>query len=331
MKIISLLAVDGCLSSTISTLLDAFTIANLWHKALSGEDSALFAVRVVTPDERAVNCNDCIQIRGHDTFAERCCAHYLIIPAFLPIFEFGDERFTPICDFIRSQYEVGTTVASICTGAFLLAETGLLDGRPATTHWQFEKKFRHRYPRVELRIGELLTERDRLICSGAVSAQMHLVLRIIRREGSARLASAWAKAMLVDPNTHSQAPYCIALLPERHRDQEVQKAERFMIARLSSIRSVDQIAQSVCLSPRHFKRRFKQATGESPLNYLQKLRIHHARELLENSLDSVDEISRRVGYEDSSAFRRLFKRHTSLSPREYRNRFSMVNQKAMAR
>lgn len=321
MKKITFLAIEGCLSSSLSNLIDAFTIANLWHQSFSRQGSNLFTTTVVAAEGKPVTCNNCIQIQPHFSFEDTIDSDYLIIPALLPIPGPATLRNPQVLDYICHQHSLGTTICSVCTGSFLLAETGLLDGRIATTNWQFEKKFRFRYPHVKLRIGRMLTEEDNLICSGAVSAMMQLALRIIKREGSNRLASAWAKAMLVDPNNESQSPYTIYPLPEKHRDIEISKAEHYMRKHLAESISIDQVAELVCISSRHFKRRFKNATGESPLNYLQKLRIQTAKDQLENTLDSIEEITRQVGYEDSSTFRRLFKRHTSLSPREYRDRF----------
>lgn len=325
MKKITLLAIEGCLSSSISNLIDAFTIANLWYRAISSDNEDLFETRVVTHNGHAITCNNCIQIQPHLSFNDEIHSDYLIIPALVPIPESTTLRDPKILEYICHQHAIGTTVASVCTGAFLLAETGLLNGKSATTNWQFEKKFRFRYPQVNLEIGRILTEEDNLICSGAVSAIMHLALRIIKREGSTQLASLCAKAMLVDPNNESQAPYTIYPLPGKHRDKEVLKAEQFMRNHLETSISIDEVAKFVGISPRHFKRRFKNATGESPLNYLQKLRIQTAKTQLENTLDSVEDITRRIGYEDSSTFRRLFKRHTSVSPREYRDRFLFLS------
>ena len=318
---IALLAVNGCLASSISNLIDTFTIANLWHKALAGTSEELFATSIVAEKREPVNCNGCIELRPHHSLSDEFNPDYLIIPALLPIPEPQALRRPAILDYIRRCHRGTTTIASVCTGAFLLAESGLLDGRRATTNWQFEKKFRYRYPRVRLEITERLTEDGNILCSGATSSIMHLALAIIGRENVPQLVSACAKAMLVDPNSLSQAPYPIRPLTEPHGDMAVQKAERYLRDHLSVPITIDQVAEHVCLSPRHFKRRFRKATGEPPLSYLQQLRIQAAKNRLENSLDSIEEITRQVGYEDSSTFRRLFKRHTSLSPRAYRDRF----------
>ncbi len=324
MKTISLLAVDGCLSSTISNLIEAFSIANLWHRHYSGGELNLLETKVVSPDGKPVICSNCIQIHPHGSFADTTDSNYLIIPAFMPVPEANILRNPLVLEYITQQYASGTTVASVCTGAFLLAETGLLKAKDATTNWAFERKFRYRYPEVNLIIGKILTEHDNLICTGAVTAIMHLALRIIKREGSSILASICAKSMLVDPNSDSQAPYTIYPLTEKHSDTEILRAEEYMRENFSQITSIDQVAESTYISSRHFKRRFKKATGESPLYYLQKLRVQFAKDQLENTLDSMEEITRQVGYEDSCTFRRLFKRHTNLSPREYRARFLSV-------
>lgn len=318
---ITFLAVEGCLSSSISNMIDAFTIANLWHKTLSGERKLLFETEVIARDDRPILSSGCMQIHPHRTIAKCNHTDYLLIPAILPVPESRQMRDSKTMDFLCNQYASGVRIAAMCTGAFLLAETGLLNEKRATTNWQFEKKFRYRYPKVNLVIESILTEEDNLICTGAATAIMNLALHIIEREGSTRLASCCAKAMLVDTNRKSQAPYLIHSQPVTHRDREIYKAERYLHDHLSKNISLDYVAGIVCLSPRHFKRRFKSATGITPLHYLQKLRVETAKKMLENTLDDINEITRQVGYEDSSTFRRLFKKHTRLSPREYRDKF----------
>lgn len=322
---ITFLAVEGCLSSSISNLMDALTIANLWHTSLSGGFEPLFDTEVAGLGGKPVTSSTCIQIIPHHSLEESAFSDYLVIPAFAPLPDSRKMQNPEILNYIRRQHASGTTVATVCTGSFLLAETGLLDGKLATTNWQFAKKFRRRYPRVNLKIDSLITEEDNLICTGAATAIMTLALKLIRREGSVELASICAKALLIDPNRESQAPYVIYPLVQKHGDTEIKKAEQYMRNHLASRSiTIDKVAEFVCISPRHFKRRFRSATGESPLSYLQKLRIDTAKNHLENTLESIDEITRLVGYEDGSTFRRLFKRHTSLSPREYRDKFSQL-------
>lgn len=321
MKIITILAIEGCLSSSIANLVDSFGIANLWYRQLSNKDEDLFRTQVTGISNKKIVCRDCIAVHPHLSIDKTSEFDYLILPALLPVPDSNTLRVPKLLDYIQCQYAKGTTIASVCTGAFLLAETGLLDGKIATTHWQFERKFRFRHPQVKLKIGEMITESDNLICTGAVTSIMHLVLNIIKKEGSVRLASACAKAMLIDPNCESQAPYAMYPLPRKHKDSAILQAEKYMRENLSENLSIDRLAEIVSISSRHFTRRFKLATGETPLSYLQQLRIEKAKFQLENTAMNIDEITNLVGYEDSSTFRRLFRKYTRLSPREYRDRF----------
>jgi transcriptional regulator GlxA family with amidase domain len=318
---ITFFAGQGCLASSISSLTDAFTVANLWHKALSKDSEPLFATQVVSVDGKPIHCDGGIHIHPHLSLDRFERTDFLLIPPFLPVAEPLTEDIETVLGWIIDQYRAGIPIAAMCTGAFLLAETGLLDGKTATTNWQFATLFKRRYPGVHLRPEHILTEDSGLICTGAVTAIYNLGLHIIERCGSKELASVCSKALLVDPNRNSQAPYIIHRGRAGHRDADMLKAQRYMEENYPRGITMDQVAGYVCLSPRQFKRRFKRATGDGPLAYLQTVRIEAAKTRLETTLESIDAITRQIGYEDSSAFRRLFKKHTDLSPREYRDKF----------
>ncbi len=318
---ITFLAGEGCLPSSISSLVDAFSIANLWHQALSKDPAPLFDTEVVTVDGKPVLGNGCIQIHPHQAMEHVDQTDFLLIPAFLPVTEPMTPNIEPVLDWIIHRYKAQVPIAAMCTGVFLLAETGLLDGKTATTNWQFAKLFHRRYPEVRLRPEHILTEDSGLISTGAATSMFNLGLYIIERFGSNELSSVCSKALLVDPNRNSQTPYIIHYDRKDHRDAEIIKAQHFMEKNFSKDIAIDDVAKHVCISPRHFKRRFKQATGDAPLSYLQKVRIEAAKNKLETTLDNINEITWQIGYEDSSTFRRLFKKHTDLSPREYRDKF----------
>ena len=246
----------------------------------------------------------------------------VIIPPFLPNVELLRENAKDMLDWITARYEQGVSIAALCTGSFVLAETGLLDGRLATTNWIFARLFRRRYPKVLLKPERILTQDKGLICSGAVSAFYNLGLHVIETFGSAELASQCSKSLLVDSSRASQASYAMLNVYKGHGDDGILKAQQWMEAHLTEKMSMENLAGHVGISPRHFIRRFKKATGESPLNCLQQMRIETAKKILETRTDRVDEITRSIGYENSSTFRKLFKKYTSLSPREYRNKFT---------
>jgi transcriptional regulator GlxA family with amidase domain len=249
----------------------------------------------------------------------------IFIPPFLPHVDPMPKSLDAFLSWAVARHRGGTPVAAMCTGTFVLAESGLLDGRLATTNWYFTRLFRQRYPRVRLQTDRMLTEEAGLICSGASTAVFHLGLFVIERFGSPQLAATCAKALLVDPNQSSQMPYMISDFSKGHQDRTIGRAQRWMEARFGEPITIEAVSRAVGLSPRHFKRRFKSATGETPITYLQRVRIEAAKDKLEHSRESVNDITWQIGYEDSSTFRRLFKKHTGLSPRAYRDKFSCQN------
>jgi transcriptional regulator GlxA family with amidase domain len=313
---------DGCLASSITTLLDAFSIADLWYGSLTGNpELTLFDAAIVSTDGRPVTAYGGLRLLPEMGVDDVDRADCVVISPILP-------NVTPLpCDLPRlgrwldSVRDQGGILATVCTGTFILAELGLLDGRRATTNWQYARLFRKRYPRVRLEEEEMLTEDGDIICTGAATAVNNLALHLIRRYGSQQLATACSRALLVDPNRHSQAPYTRALPLKPHGDEQVLKAQALIEAGYSEIETVDEVASRVGISPRHFKRRFKKATGELPLKYLQRVRIDAAKERLESTRETIDAITWAVGYRDISSFCRLFKQYTSISPKAYREKF----------
>ncbi|WP_038378725.1 GlxA family transcriptional regulator, partial [Bradyrhizobium elkanii] len=212
-------------------------------------------------------------------------------------------------------------LASYCTGSFILAEAGLLDGRVATTHWAKGRTFAMRYPAVDLRVAEILTEQNRIVCSGAVTTSLNLALRLVEKFAGADVAAETGKLMLIDSNRISQASYVSRTSDTQHSDALVARAQSLMEKSLQRGFSLARLARDLSVSERTLNRRFKLAVGEAPLQYLQALRVDVAKRLIETTRLKLDAVSGRVGYNDLSTFRRLFKRETGLSPREYQRRF----------
>ncbi|MBC2735633.1 MAG: helix-turn-helix domain-containing protein [Desulfobacteraceae bacterium] len=320
---ITCLVLEGCLFSGTAGLMDAFGIANLWQQAVDGKDAQpLFKSDIVTVDGRTVSAHGGITIQSRRSIADVDQTDVILVPPLLPNVGPPPKRMDAVLAWLVDQHRIQTRVAALCTGTFILAETGLLDGKKATTNWQYARMFRRRYPRVHLQPEKVMTEDAGLICTGAATSFFQLALYLIDHFGSADLARSCAKALLVDPNRASQAPYAILDLPRDHGDAGVLQAQRLMEKDYAAPLVIDEIARQVGISPRHFKRRFKQAIGETPLGYLQRVRIEAAKIKLERSKAPVSEITWQIGYADSSSFCRLFKKTTGLSPRDYRERFS---------
>ena len=316
---------DGCLFSGIAGLMDAFSIANLWYRAMDPQGpDPLFETELVTSDGKPVRAYGGIEFKPARSLEAVQRSDFIIVPPYLPHEVPLPERSDPLYAWIEHHYGRRTPVGTMCSGTFLLAETGLLDGRVATVNWHFARMFRERYPRVRLKPELIMSEDDGLICTGASTAMFHLALYMINLFGSRELAAVCSKVLLVDPSRHSQTPYMISDFNKSHGDAAVLKTQLQMESRFSENLPIDTLARETGLSPRHFKRRFKQATGEAPLGYLQRVRIEQAKQRLETTRDTMNEITWQIGYEDSSSFRRLFKKFTGLAPREYRDKFSQL-------
>ena len=313
---------EGCLASGITTLIDAFSIAELWHQALAQEPvPPLFDLEVITNDGQPVKAWGNVRIGADRAVRDVAETDCMIFSPILPRITPTPDNIQELAEHAEMLRQKGAAVATVCTGTFVLAEMGLLEGRKATTNWQHVRLFRKRYPGVDLRPEYMLTEDDNIICTAAATAVYNLALHLIRRYGSQNLASVCAKALLVDPNRISQSPYVMAAPLRHHGDNQVLEAQAIMEKEYAALESIDDLAREVGISPRHFKRRFKQATGELPLKYLQRIRIDAAKEKLETTRESIDKITWAVGYRDVSSFTRLFKQMTDISPRAYRDKF----------
>lgn len=313
---------EGALFSSVTTLTDAFAIANLWQRTLEEKEAApLFQTEILTTDGAPVTALGNISVMPHGAVDEEAFTDCLIVAPTLPNLTPLPANLDRLGRWIDALRCKGATIATACTGTFFLAELGLLDGKTATTNWQYARLFQKQYPMVNLNVRHMLTEDDGILCTGAATAVYQLALHLIRRFGSNHLASACCKALLVDPNRSSQTPYVLMRPLKNHGDTQVLKAQRLLAENYAAIDSVDAIAREVGISPRHFKRRFKSATGDLPLKYLQRIRIDAAKERLETTNQTIEEITRDVGYQDVSSFCRLFKQHTAISPSTYREKF----------
>ncbi len=225
--------------------------------------------------------------------------------------------------WIKNQYSTGALIGASCSATLLLAETGLLDGKYATTSWWLNSFFKKRYPKIKLKSDALMIKNRRLICSGAVTSYLNLVLYIIEKFANKSLALSCSKMMLIDINKYSQAPYIMQKKLIDYSDDMVTKAQHWIYTNLQNTIDFQKLSKHLAVSYRTFFRRFKLATGQTPSKYLQQLRIEASKELLESTNLNLEAIVESVGYSDTSSFSILFKRLTQLTPREYRIRFSM--------
>jgi transcriptional regulator GlxA family with amidase domain len=226
--------------------------------------------------------------------------------------------------WLRMHYAEGGYIAGVCMGAAYLAEAGLLDGKRATTHWAVAADLQRRWPKVQWQVDHFVTEDSRLLCSGGLTAAADVSLYLVEKLCGHEVAVQTAKALLLSmPRTH-QSGYAVLPLSPPHGDDRIREVEAFMQARYADDLSTEALAEVACMSERTFLRRFKAATGRAPAPYLQAVRIEAAKAMLEIESASVQAVAQRVGYEDVSFFRTLFKRETGMTPAEYRGRFASM-------
>ena len=323
---ITLLAFKDCAASGVFGVIDAFGIANRYHPQLNRDaDGAptLFSWDIVSIDGKPVQGEGRVTITPHCSIDDVNATDVIMIPGFLSPLNFIGRVPKKLTEWIKRYHSNHVMICSTCTGTFFLAETGLLNGRTVTTNLKFSRYFQKLYPSVNLQPERILTEDSGFICSGATTSYMDLCVYLIEKFGFEDLAAICAKALLVEPR-RSQSPYFIFDYQKYHTDATIKKAQCFMEEKFTQPISVEELASDFGISQRHFMRRFKRATGDSPLRYLQRIRIEAAKEKLEKTMQSIDEITQQVGYEDTNSFRKLFKKYTGLSPRNYRNRFTRL-------
>jgi transcriptional regulator GlxA family with amidase domain len=224
--------------------------------------------------------------------------------------------------WIKQQHKQGAEIASICTGAFMLASTGLLKGRICSTHWNAAAKFAELFPDVDLQTDKLITDDQGIYTNGGAFSFLNLLLYLIEKYYDRPTAVFCAKVFQVDIDRSSQSPFTIFNGQKDHADEEIRKAQTFLESNLSEKVSMDELAGSLAISRRNFDRRFIKATGNTPIEYQQRVKIELAKKALESSRKTINEVMYEVGYADTKAFRDLFKKITGLVPIDYRNKYN---------
>lgn len=225
--------------------------------------------------------------------------------------------------WVAARHAEGSLLCSVCTGTFLLADSGLLAGRKATTHWGLAERFRREFPNIDLEVEKLVVDEGDLISAGGLMAWVDLGLRLVERYLGTATMLATARYLLVDPGDREQRYYSRFAPRMDHGDVAVLKVQRWLYTPEAEHASVARMAEVAGLSERTFLRRFQKASGLTPKSYLQHLRVAQARELLERGGVSIDQVAWQVGYEDPGAFRKVFHKVVGLTPGDYRHRFGV--------
>lgn len=321
MQRVTIVGFPGALASTITGMIDLFQLAGVtWARIQGTEPEQLFSVELLTLNGAPCPCLNGISLLAHGSLADHPPGDLVLVPTIGGPIEKTLTDAGPILTWLNQQAIAGSTIASNCTGAFLLGEAGLLNGKKATTHWGFSELFRTRYPAVDCHPEQLVTVDGSIACAGGGTAWWDLGILLIERYAGAQVARELAKAFVVDAGRRSQAPYSAMQTKRYHQDETILALQDWLDARYTHPVATDDLVQQSGLSSRSLLRRFKAATGDTPHRYLQLLRVEAARHLLETTASPVEQITHEIGYDDVSSFTRLFKRVTGLPPNVYRSR-----------
>lgn len=282
----------------------------------------VFKVQLVGLSKEIVQRNGLYTVQPDCLIQEIKKTDLIIIPAMHGDMQKSMESNKDFIPWILQHYQAGAEVASFCIGTFFLAATGLLNGKKCATHWIAANDFRAMFPEANLVDDKIMTEEDGLYTSGGAYSFLNLIAYLIEKYAGRDMAILISKAFMIDIDRFSQSPFIIFTGQKAHDDEPIKKAQELIEANFQDKMTVDELAAQLCIGRRNLERRFKKATANTVVEYIQRVKIEAAKKNLETGRKNVNEVMYDVGYSDTKAFRTIFKKITGLSPIEYRNKYN---------
>lgn len=328
MKHLSILVPDQQTTmSTIACIVGAYQVFNEANTYIEmSNKKPVFKVELVGAKKTDLLNNGILTIKHHISIEEVRKTSLIIIPASLIR---SYEKATPnnrhLIDWIKEQHKLGAEIASMCAGGFMLASTGILNGKTCSTHWALSENFRELYPEVNLQTDKLITDENGVYTNGGAYSFLHLLMYLVEKFYDRETAIHCAKYFQIDLDRFLQAEFSIFSGHKRHNDEVVLSAQQFIEENYQQKISFEKLSSNLAVGRRSFDRRFIKSTGLSPLGYLQRVRIEVAKKQFENSRKTINEVMFDTGYNDTKAFREVFSRITGLSPTEYKSKYNKEN------
>ena len=333
MKQVTFLIADGVINpSCLFSAIEVFEKANDFHQTRDQEPyyrirlagttlkqqiaGSLFSLQVAPLDEP----DEADEANEPDETA--AVSELIIVPSFSEQDDFAIRKSSEVIDYIVRQYRKGAEVASLCTGTFLLAATGLLDGKVCATHWQAEAHFRKLFPELDLQPSKIVTDQQGVYTAGGAVSSLNLALYIVEKYSGREAALYCAKLLQIDIDRNSQSPFILFDGLKDHKDDTIRGMQYYIEQHVSDRLTIDQLALQCAMDRINFSRRFKRATRLAPADYIQRIKMEAAKRKFESTSKNISEVMYEVGYVDVKAFRNIFKKVVGLTPSEYKTKFS---------
>lgn len=310
-----------CVSASVVGMMDMLKLTQNFYNHLPNKKKKWFEVELVSIDKGKTVHNNGFEITCDRRLIDCQDADLVIVPAIVGNLPSLINEHKDFVDWLKIQYKKGTMLCSTCNGAFFLAATGLLDGKEATTSWFAASEFSNMFPKVKLMDEKIIVDNGKMITGGATLSFQNLCIYIIEKYFGKEIGNYAAKMFLVEKGKHSQLTYSIFSAQKGHEDEKILAIQSYIEKNAAEKLVVSKLAESSAMAERTFIRRFKNATGNTPSEYIQRVKVELAKKLLENDKTPIKEICYETGYEDQSYFRNIFKKFTGLTPVDYKKQF----------
>ena len=327
MKHLTIVVPDG--QNTLVTIAciagayEIFATANEYWKDTSKKD--LFKIELAGISKKVGFYNGLLTLKPEINISAITKTNLIIIPAFNYTYKKVVKENKLLIDWIEQQYKAGAEVASICTGAFMLASAGLLDGKICSTHWAAEDNFKIMFPKVNLQSEKLITDEKGIYTNGGGYSFLNLMIYLVEKYYDRQTAIYCSKVFQIEIDRQSQSAFTIFTGQKLHRDKMVREAQAYIESNLQKQITVEHLSSRFAVGRRNFDRRFIKATGNTPVEYAQRVKIESAKKAFEISRKTINEVMYEVGYSDVKAFREVFKKITGMAPLEYRSKYNNKN------
>ena len=321
MKHMTILVPEG--KNNLSSIVGAykiFTRANdIWKSKGKKE---VFQIELAGTSKKVEFYDGLFTVKPHTNISTIAKTNLIIIPSLNHNYEESVKLNKVMMDWIAKEYKQGAQVASICTGAFLLAGSGLLEGRTCSTHWSAAEIFKKKFPNIHLQVDRTITDENGIYTNGGAYSFLNLIIYLVEKYYDRETAVFCAKVFQIEMDRHNQSAFAIFTGLKTHGDEIVKKAQTYLENHYQEKISMEDLSSRFAVGRRHFDRRFIAATGNTPVEYTQKLKIESAKKAFENTRKSINEVMYDVGYSDLKAFREVFRRITGMSPLDYRRKYN---------